>query len=124
MLPLALLALLASPALAAPDQTPSRPPKRSAGCISDPSAPQPPFLATPGSGASKRLRIGDRFVHVALPMRYDAAKSPAPLIVAFHDYDGDVHAFERATLLASPQYNRDAVVVYPEAAVDVRFPCP
>jgi hypothetical protein len=114
------LALLISPSLAS-NQPSSRPPKRSAGCISDPAAPQPPFLVTPGSGASTRLGIGDRFVRVALPMRYDAAKNPAPLIVAFHDYDGDVRAFERATLLASPQYNRDAVVVYPEAAVEVRY---
>ncbi len=103
------------------DSPPAPQPKRSAGCISDPSAPQPPLLATPGSGDSKRLKVGDRFVRVALPERYDAAKAPAPLIVAFHDYGGDVRAFERAVLLASPQYNRDAVVVYPEAAVEVRF---
>jgi hypothetical protein len=121
MLALAALLLLASPALSSVDQPPARPPKRSAGCISDTAAPQPPFLATPGSGASKRLKIGGRFVRVALPARYDAAKNPAPLVVAFHDYDGDVEAFERTALLASPHYNRDAVVVYPEAAVEVRF---
>jgi hypothetical protein len=115
------LALASTASASDPPPPPARQPKRSAGCISDPAAPQPPLLATPGSGSSKRLRIGDRFVRVALPMRYDAAKAPAPLVVAFHDRDGDVRAFERAALLASPQYNRDAVVVYPEAAVEVRL---
>lgn len=78
------------------------------------------LVATPG-GESKRLKLGDRYLRVSLPERYDA-KTPAPLILAFHDFNLTASEFESLTHLSDPRYNKDAVVVYPEAYRDVCAP--
>jgi hypothetical protein len=78
------------------------------------------LVATPG-GESKRLKLGDRYLRVTLPERYDA-KTPAPLILAFHDFNITASEFESISHLSDPKYNKDAVVVYPEAYRDVSIP--
>jgi poly(3-hydroxybutyrate) depolymerase len=92
---------------------PIRGPVKSKGC-----SVEFKFAAAPG-GESKRLKIGeDRFIRITLPQNY-VHGTPAPLILAFHDKNMTAKDMEDKTLLSSPSYNKDAIVVYPEAKLEV-----
>src|ERR1700759_4641691 len=99
------------------EQTPKTPVK-SAGCSLENSK----LSAIPG-GPSKRLKLGDRYLRLSLPKNYDP-KVPAPLIVAYHDFNNTALEFEESTMLSHEAYNKDAIVVYPEAIQDVSSPLP
>jgi hypothetical protein len=88
-------------------------PTRSEGC----DLQDAKLLAEPG-GPSKRMKLGDRYIRITLPKKYDP-KVPAPLILAYHDVNTTAAEFEKLTLLSHMGYNNDMVVVYPEASVDV-----
>jgi hypothetical protein len=107
--------MIAVEAAAAATLTPKEPVK-SEGC----SLEDPKVLATPG-GPSKRLKLGDRHLRLFVPKNYDP-RTPAPLIIAFHDFNVSAPEFEKVTQLSNSAYNKDAIVVYPEASQDVRSP--
>jgi hypothetical protein len=78
------------------------------------------LFAEPG-GPSKRMKLGDRYLRITLPKRYDP-KVPAPLVLAYHGVNSTSADFEKLTLLSHAGYNNDMVVVYPEASEGVRSP--
>jgi hypothetical protein len=79
------------------------------------------FAALPG-GESKRVKIGkDRFIRITLPQDYKHG-TPVPMIFAFHDRNMTAKDMENLTLLSTPAYNKEAIVVYPEAKTDVSCP--
>jgi poly(3-hydroxybutyrate) depolymerase len=75
------------------------------------------FPATPG-GPSKALKFGDRTVRITLPKNY-VRGTPAPLILAYHDQNSTAIEMEAISLLSRLDRNPDAIVVYPQAGVDV-----
>jgi hypothetical protein len=76
------------------------------------------FAASPG-GESQRVKIGkDRFIRITLPQNYNHG-IPAPMIFAFHDRNMTAKDMEELTLLSTPAYNKEAIVVYPEPKTDV-----
>jgi hypothetical protein len=90
-----------------------KPPIKSEGC----GLSEPKISAKPG-GPSKRMKLGDRYLRVSLPKNYEL-NVPAPLIVAYHDFNISASEFEKLTMLSNQAYNKDAIVVYPEASHDV-----
>ncbi|KAF2669459.1 hypothetical protein BT63DRAFT_413885 [Microthyrium microscopicum] len=88
------------------------PSPQSSGCDTEFS-----FVASPG-GETKRLKFGkERHFRISLPSRY-VHGTPAPVIIAIHDANMTAKDFETTTLLSSPAYNKDAIVIYPEAKTD------
>lgn len=66
--------------------------------------------AADGSIINRRLRV-------YMPMDYGKDK-PAPLIIALHGNHRNGTSFEAVTAFSRPEYNSDALVVYPDG-VDV-----
>lgn len=56
---------------------------------------------------------GERQFRLHLPTSYSVGK-PAPLILSFHGKAQDASAMESQTQLSSPDFNRNAIVAYPQ----------
>jgi poly(3-hydroxybutyrate) depolymerase len=79
-----------------------------------------PDLMAPPGGASVQEELRGRHYRVSLPKNYDG-RTPAPLIIAFHDFNVTASEFEKLSHLSDPKYNKDAIVMYPEATHDVSY---
>jgi len=65
------------------------------------------------------LKFGtERFFRISIPRDYKPGV-PAPLILAYHDFNMTAKDMEDTTLLSHPNYNTQAIVVYPEAKHEV-----
>jgi len=79
---------------------------------------EPDLISPPGSGTSAQEELRGRYYRLSLPEKYDG-QTPSPLIIAFHDFNTSASEFEELTHLSDPKYNKDAIVLYPEATHDV-----
>jgi hypothetical protein len=79
-----------------------------------------PDLMAPPGGDSVQEELRGRHYRISLPQNYDG-RSPSPLIIAFHDFNVTASEFEKLSHLSDPKYNKDAIVMYPEATHDVSY---
>ena len=74
---------------------------------------QPSYGSVDYNIESDLLKPRSRHALLHVPATYDKAKA-TPLIVAIHGKAQPPREFEDHTQFSNPEYNKDAIVVYPE----------
>lgn len=82
----------------------------STGCDAD-------YLGTLSTDETTNVTLGDRWYLLYLPENYTPS-SPAPVILSYHGANRDALDQQELDLLSTPYFNKDYIVVYPNA-VDV-----